>query len=141
MHVIKRNGVKQQISFDKILHRIKRIGQEVNIKINYSALVMKIIDQLYDNIETTKIDELMAEQCASQTTIHTDYGILASRLIISNFHKNTSSEFSHVMKELYEFNDIHGQHYPIISKDLYNIIVEHGDELDSWIVHDRGLFI
>ena len=98
---------------------------------------MKIIDQLYDNIETTKIDELMAEQCASQTTIHTDYGILASRLIISNFHKNTSSEFSHVMKELYEFNDIHGQHYPIISKDLYNIIVEHGDELDSWIVHDR----
>ena len=54
MHVIKRNGKKQQISFDKILHRIKRVGQEVNIKINYSALVMKIIDQLYDNIETTK---------------------------------------------------------------------------------------
>lgn len=137
MHVVKRNGKKEQISFDKILHRIKRVGQEVNIKINYSALVMKIIDQLYDNIETTKIDELMAEQCASQTTIHTDYGILASRLIISNFHKNSNPSFSTVMGELYNFYDVHNVHYPIISDLLYDIVKEHGETLDTWIDHER----
>ena len=137
MHVIKRNGSKEQISFDKILHRIKRVGQEVNIKINYSALVMKIIDQLYDNIETTKIDELMAEQCASQTTVHTDYGILASRLIISNFHKNSNPSFSEVMKELYNFYDVHNIHYPIINEQLFNIVQQHGETIDKWIEHDR----
>ena len=137
MHVVKRDGNKEQISFDKILHRIKRVGQEVNIKINYSALVMKIIDQLYDNIETTKIDELMAEQCASQTTIHTDYGILASRLIISNFHKNSNPAFSAVMGELYNFYDVHNIHYPIISDSLNDIVKEHGETLDTWIDHER----
>ena len=141
MHVIKRNGEKQPISFDKILYRIKRIGQEVNIKINYSALVMKIIDQLYDNIETTKIDELMAEQCASQTTIHTDYGVLASRLIISNFHKNSNSSFTHVMKELYNFYDIHNNHYPIISEELYSIVNLNEQYLNNLIIHDRDYLL
>ncbi len=141
MHVIKRNGTKQQISFDKILYRIKRVGQEVNIKINYSALVMKIIDQLYDNIETTKIDELMAEQCASQTTIHTDYGILASRLIISNFHKNSNPSFSAVMKELYNFYDVHNNHYPIVSKELFEIVETQGESLDKWIDHERDYLL
>jgi ribonucleoside-diphosphate reductase alpha subunit len=98
---------------------------------------MKIIDQLYDNIETTKIDELMAEQCASQTTIHTDYGILASRLIISNFHKNSNPSFSTVMGELYNFYDVHNVHYPIISDLLYDIVKEHGETLDTWIDHER----
>ena len=141
MHVIKRDGEKQPISFDKILYRIKRIGQEVNIKINYSALVMKIIDQLYNNIETTKIDELMAEQCASQTTVHTDYGVLASRLIISNFHKNSNSSFTHVMKELYNFYDIHNNHYPIISEELYSVVIKNEQYLDNLIIHDRDYLL
>ena len=82
MHVIKRNGKTEDISFDKILKRIKILGQEAgNIQINYSALVMKVIDQLYDKIETTKIDELAAEHCASMSTQHYDYGTLASRIV------------------------------------------------------------
>ena len=103
MNVIKRDGSKVEMSFDKILHRIKRIGEEENIKINFSALVMKIIDQLHNDISTTQIDELMAEQCASQSTLHTDYGILASRLIVSNYHKNTEPLFSKVMNQLYNW--------------------------------------
>ncbi len=67
---------------------------------------MKIIDQLHNDISTTQIDELMAEQCASQSTLHTDYGILASRLIVSNYHKNTEPLFSNVMKQLYNFKDV-----------------------------------
>lgn len=80
MIVTKRNGTQETVSFDKILTRIKRIGTEANIKINYTTLVMKVIDQLYSGISTTKIDELSAEQCASMASIHPDYNILARLL-------------------------------------------------------------
>jgi len=137
MNVIKRNGEKEEMSFDKILHRVKRIGEEENIKLNYSSLVMKIIDQLHNDISTTKIDELMAEQCASQSTLHTDYGKLASYLIISNYHKNTESSFSNVMKQLYNFKDVNGVNVPMINDKIYELVLEHGDILDNIIVHSR----
>ena len=137
MNVIKRDGSKVEMSFDKILHRIKRIGEEENIKINFSALVMKIIDQLHNDISTTQIDELMAEQCASQSTLHTDYGILASRLIVSNYHKNTEPLFSKVMNQLYHFKDVNGVSVPMINDKIHNIILEHGEVLDKMIDHTR----
>ena len=137
MNVIKRDGSKVEMSFDKILHRIKRIGEEENIKINFSALVMKIFDQLHNDISTTQIDELMAEQCASQSTLHTDYGILASRLIVSNYHKNTEPLFSNVMKQLYNFKDVNGVSVPMINDKVHNIILEHGEVLDKMIDHTR----
>ena len=84
MRVTKRDGQLEDIAFDKILARVKKLGQEVNIQINYSSLAMKVIDQLYDKIETAKIDELAAEQCASLSTNHPDYGTLASRIVVSN---------------------------------------------------------
>ena len=85
MFVVKRNNAKEVVSFNKILNRIKKIGQNANIqKLNYTSLAMKVIDQLYDNITTHQIDELMAEQCASMSSIRPDYNILASHLIISN---------------------------------------------------------
>ena len=89
MYVEKRMGKREIVSFDKILKRIKKLGNEANIKINYTTLVMKVIDQLYDGISTTKIDELSAEQCASMASIHPDYNTLAGRIIISNHHKIT----------------------------------------------------
>ena len=101
MRVTKRNGQLEDISFDKILRRVKKLGQEVNIQINYSALIIKVIDQLYDTISTTKIDELTAEQCASLSTQHPDYGILAGRIVVSNHHKNTRASFNDVMSQLY----------------------------------------
>ena len=91
MYVIKRNGEKEIVSFDKILQRIKKTGSEANIQINYTALAMKVIDQLYDNITTTQIDELTADQCASLSSTHPDYNILAGRIIISNHQKNQPS--------------------------------------------------
>jgi hypothetical protein len=84
MRVTKRNGNLQDVSFDKILERVKKLGQEVGIQINYSSLVMKVIDQLYDTIPTKKIDELAAQQCASLSTNHYDYATLSARIIISN---------------------------------------------------------
>ena len=76
MRVTKRDGELQEVSFDKILERVKKLGQEADIHINYSSLVVKVIDQLYDTIPTGKIDELAAEQCASLSTNHPDYATL-----------------------------------------------------------------
>jgi ribonucleoside-diphosphate reductase alpha subunit len=141
MYVKKRNGDNEIVSFDKILKRIKRIGQEANIKLNYTSLVMKVIDQLYDGISTTKIDELSAEQCATMSSIHPDYNILAGRIVVSNHHKNTNENFSTVMKQLYDFIDKHGKNSPIISDELYEVVREHGDELDNLCDYSRDYFI
>ena len=81
--VIKRNGKKEPISFDKILKRCKSLGRE-GLNVNYTQLVQKIIDRVFDGITTAKIDELLAQQCASLSTTHYDYGLLASRILISN---------------------------------------------------------
>ena len=90
MYVIKRSGEREIVSFDKILQRVKNTGTEVGIQLNYTALTMKVIDQLYDGITTTQIDELTADQCASLSSTHPDYNILAGRLIISNHQKDMS---------------------------------------------------
>ena len=109
MSVTKRNGNKEIISFDKILNRIKNLGENT-LKINYTTLAMKIIDRLYDNIPTTKIDELTAEQCASLATLHPDYEIMASRILISNHHKNTHCQYDTVVTKLYKHYDIKKKH-------------------------------
>jgi ribonucleotide reductase alpha subunit len=141
MRVIKRDGTLEELSFDKILNRIKTLGQEVGIQINYSALVMKVIDQLFDKIETTKIDELAAEQCASLSTQHPDYGVLASRIVVSNHQKNTTASFSSVMKELYEFKDINGVHKPLIANHIWKFVENNALELDEMIEHSRDYLI
>jgi|688.fasta_scaffold05890_12 ribonucleoside-diphosphate reductase alpha subunit len=133
MRVTKRDGTLQDIQFDKILTRVKKIGQQANVTINFSALVMKIIDQLYDGIPTTKIDELTAQQCATQSSQHPDYGTLASYIIISNHHKNTDPSFVSVMKRLYEFKDKSNNHTPLISETTWNIIRNNSEFLEKTV--------
>jgi ribonucleotide reductase alpha subunit len=143
MRVTKRNGKLEDIAFDKILNRIKKIGMESKIQINYPFLTMKVIDQIYDTIPTSKIDELAAEQCASMSTNNIDFSTLASRIIISNHHKNTSNSFINVMKQLFEFKDVHNNHSPLISDELFDIInnVDNAEFLESIIDYDRDYLI
>ena len=143
MRVTKRNGQLEDIAFDKILNRVKKIGHEVipKIQINYSALVMKVIDQLYDMIPTTKIDELTAEQCASLSTQHPDYGVLSSRIIISNHQKNTTLSFFEVYAKAYWFYDKQCNHTPLLSYETWIIISSHKNELENMIVNDRDYLI
>uniref|UniRef100_A0A6C0EFI0 ribonucleoside-diphosphate reductase n=1 Tax=viral metagenome TaxID=1070528 RepID=A0A6C0EFI0_9ZZZZ len=141
MRVLKRNGILEDIAFDKILNRVKKIGMEANININYSSLVIKVIDQLYDKIPTTKIDELTAEQCASLSTKSPEYGILAGRIVISNHQKNTPSSFMTAMKTLYEFKDVHGVHNPLISEKTWQSIQKNADVLEDIIDYDRDYLI
>ena len=141
MRVIKRDGQLEDLSFDKILNRIRKLGQEANIHINYQSLVMKVIDQLYDKIPTTKIDELAAEQCAVMSTSNPDYASLAGRIVVSNHQKNTYPVFSNVMKSLYEFYDVHRNHYPIVSHELYELVKQNSEMLNEMIDYDRDYLI
>ena len=129
MYVTKRDGQTEIVSFDKILRRIKRIGLEAGIQINYTTLAMKVIDQLYDNISTTKIDELTADQCASMSSIHYDYATLASHITVSNHHKNTESDFAVVMSQLYNYMDKHNKQSPLVSKELLDVVEANKERL------------
>ena len=105
--VIKRNGEKEVFSFDKIYKRIVTLGKnkqgENELNVKYTKLAQKIIDRLYDGIPTEQIDELTAQQCASLITTHPDYGILASRILVSNHHKNTDEKYLDVVNKLYNY--------------------------------------
>ena len=141
MRVTKRNGELQEVSFDKILERVKKLGKEAGININYSSLVMKVIDQIYDKISTAKLDELAAEQCASLSTNNPDYATLAARISISNHQKNTGSNFSNVMKELYNFKDNNGNNKPLVSNSLWHFTQKFSKEINEMIVYDRDYLI
>ena len=140
MRVMKRCGELVPIAFDKILLRVKKLGAEANIQINYSALVMKVIDQLYDKISTTKIDELTAEQCAVMASQHPDYNTLAGRIVVSNHHKNTMESFSKVVEQLY-LNVINEVHEPLCSHEFMLNVQQNAEELDKMIDYQRDYMI
>jgi ribonucleoside-diphosphate reductase alpha chain len=131
MTVVKRDGSIECVQFDKILNRIRRIGKETDIKINFTQLTVKVIDQLYNGIKTTLIDELLAEQCSSLLSTHPDYGILASRIVITNHNKNTLVSFSETIQLLDS----------IISKELMELVKNKGNELDAMIDFSRDYLI
>tara|TARA_B100000925_G_scaffold152572_2_gene114460 strand:+ start:2435 stop:5026 length:2592 start_codon:yes stop_codon:yes gene_type:complete len=140
--VIKRNGNKEPVSFDKILKRIKTIGQEKSkLHVNYTSLCQKIIDQLYDDITTQEIDELTAQQCASMATTHPDYGTLASRILISNHHKMVDANYLQAIEKLYNNTDIHNIKTPIISEKLYNVVKNNHEVIQSWFDFDRDYLL
>jgi ribonucleoside-diphosphate reductase alpha chain len=141
MRVIKRDGELEDLTFDKILNRIRKLGQDVGIRVNYQSLVMKVVDQLYDKIPTSKIDELAAEQCAVMSTNHLDYATLAGRIVVSNHQKNTEPLFSNVMKDLYEFKDIHGLNTPLISEEFWDFTQQYKNQINTMIIHDRDYLI
>ena len=141
MSVTKRNGSLEVISFDKILQRIKKIGKETDIHINYTSLVIKIIDQLFDGITTSQIDNISAEQCASMASIHPDYNVLAGRIIISNHHKTTLPSFSKTMKKLYNNMDKHGKPYPLLSDHFYKNVLDNAKVIDAMCDYSRDNLI
>ena len=130
MNVIKRNGDKEPLSYDKIIFRLKQLAPNLNIR--YSELVIKIMDQLYNNIHTSKIDELMSELCASMGSQHMDYSNLASMLIISNHQKEVVSSI------LYCIQTIDPGY---LSHEYYSFVLMNHDYLESIIDYSRDYLI
>ena len=141
MQVVKRDGRLEDISFDKILRRVKSIGHEANLSLNYASFVMKVIDQLHDKITTQQIDELAAEQCAQLVTTHPDYGVLASHIVVSNLQKKTPTKFSEAIHQLSHFVDGSRKETKLIDDKIAQFIAANAEELDSMVVDKRDFLL
>lgn len=139
MFVVKRNGKKESVKFDKITARVEKLCYGLDRRfVNSIDVAKKVIEGLYDGVTTTELDNLAAETAASLTVKHPDYALLASRIAISNLHKNTVKSFSETMKLLYECKDVKaGKAAPLLADDVYDVILKHHELLDSTIIYDR----
>ncbi|MEP2670591.1 MAG: ribonucleoside-diphosphate reductase subunit alpha [Cyclobacteriaceae bacterium] len=139
MLVVKRDGHRESVKFDKITARIEKLcyGLETNF-VNPVEVAMKVINGLYDGVSTQELDNLAAEIAATMTTKHPDFAKLAARIAVSNLHKTTSKSFSNTMKRLYQYIDPKtGQNAPLISKETWKVIKTNAAELDAAIIYDR----
>ncbi len=139
MLVVKRDGHRESVKFDKITARIEKLcyGLETHF-VNPVEVAMKVINGLYDGVSTQELDNLAAEIAATMTTKHPDFAKLAARIAVSNLHKTTSKSFSNTMKRLYQYIDPKtGQNAPLISKDTWRVIKANAAELDAAIIYDR----
>jgi len=139
MLVLKRDGHRETVKFDKITARIEKLCYGLDPKfVNPVELAMKVINGLYDGVSTQELDNLAAEIAATMTTKHPDFAKLAARIAVSNLHKVTSKSFSNTMKRLYTYVDPKtGENAPLISKETWKVIKEHAAELDEAIIYDR----
>ncbi|WP_440133719.1 ribonucleoside-diphosphate reductase subunit alpha [Chitinophaga sancti] len=139
MFVIKRDGRKEAVKFDKITARVEKLCYGLNADyVDAIDVAKKVIQGLYDGVNTTELDNLAAETAASLTTKHPDYALLASRIAVSNLHKNTVKSFSQTMRNLYDYIDPKvGKPAPLISDDVMEIISKNAEILDSNIIYDR----
>lgn len=139
MLVVKRDGRRESVKFDKITARIEKLCYGLDPKfVNPVEVAMKVINGLYDGVSTQELDNLAAEIAATMTTRHPDFAKLAARIAVSNLHKTTSKSFSNTMKRLYQYVDPKtSQNAPLISKETWKIIKEHAAELDGAIIYDR----
>ncbi|MCG3176762.1 MAG: hypothetical protein MOGMAGMI_01723 [Candidatus Omnitrophica bacterium] len=139
MFVIKRDGRRESVKFDKVTARIERLCYGLDPKhVDPADVAKKVIQGIYDGVTTTELDNLAAEIAASLTTKHPDYALLASRIAVSNLHKNTKKSFSEAMRDLYRYvNPKTGQKAPLISRDTWQIIERNAEMLDSTIIYDR----
>ncbi len=139
MLVLKRDGHRESVKFDKITARVEKLCYGLDPKfVNPVEVAMKVINGLYDGVSTVELDNLAAEIAATMTTRHPDFAKLAARIAVSNLHKVTSKSFSNTMKRLYTYVDPKtGQNAPLISKETWKVIKDNAAELDDAIIYDR----
>ena len=139
MQVIKRSGKNEDVSFDKITARIKKLCYGLNQQfIDPIEIAKKVIQGIYNGVTTSQLDNLAAETAASMAIVHPEYAHLAARIAVSNLHKNTNKSFSETISTLYHYIDPkNGQPAGLISEEAYQTVMENADKLDSAIIHDR----
>ncbi|KAI9430551.1 ribonucleotide reductase [Lactarius indigo] len=137
--VYKRGERKERVQFDKITARINKLcyGLDTNY-VNPIEVAQKVVQGVYQGVTTTELDNLAAETAAYLTTKHPDYAILAARIAVSNLHKETKKNFSHVVRDLYNYvNPKTGRPASMISKETYEVVVANAEVLDSAIIYER----
>lgn len=136
MFVIKRDGTKEQVKFEKVAKRITRVAKDLK-HVDPNSVAQKVIQGIYDGVTTIELDRLAIEVAYSMTTNHYQYDTLAVRLAVSNLHKNTPSTFSEAIEKVYTSIDVFGNNRPLIAEDIYSIIKKNAHILDSKIDYDR----
>ncbi len=138
MYVVKRDGKKEPVMFDKITARVRKMCYGLNTIVDPVKVAMRVIEGLYDGVTTSELDNLAAEIAATMTTAHPDYAKLAARIAVSNLHKNTKKSFSDTMKDLYEYvNPRTDKKAPLLSDEVYKVVVDNAEKLDSTIIYSR----
>ncbi len=138
MYVLKRDGKKEPVMFDKITARVKKMCYSLNKIVDPVKVAMRVIEGLYDGVTTSELDNLAAETAATMTTAHPDYAKLAARIAVSNLHKNTKKSFSETMDDLYHYvNPRTEKKAPLLADDVYKIIKKNAEKLDSTIIYNR----
>ncbi|MDA8934333.1 ribonucleoside-diphosphate reductase subunit alpha [Flavobacteriales bacterium] len=138
MFVLKRDGRKEAVKFDKITARIQKLCYGLDTLVDPTSVAMKVIEGIYEGVTTFELDNLAAEVAASLTVKHPDYAQLAARIAVSNLHKKTKKSFSDTMSDLYEYtNPVTNQKAPMLADDVYQIIQDNKEVLDSTIIYDR----
>ena len=141
MYVTKRNGNKEYVHFDKITSRISKLIKNLDSQIDPALVTQKTCSSMYSGISTTELDNLACQICMGMISDHPDYGILGSRIAISNHQKNTPENFSEVVNILYQNKDMHGDLCSLVSDDLFNISQKYKTELQNIIVLDRDYLL
>ena len=125
MFVVKRDGRKESVKFDKITARITKLCYNLDPIVDSTLVAMRVIEGIYDGVTTVQLDNLAAEVCVSLTTRHPDYALLASRLAVSNLHKNTKKSFAETISDLYHYIDPKtNKNAALIAQDVYEIIMK-----------------
>ena len=138
MYVVKRDSRKEAVKFDKITARIIKMCYGLDPLVSPEAVAMKVIEGIYDGVSTTDLDNLAAEVAAAKTIDHPDYALLASRIAVSNLHKETKKTFSEVIEDLHRYVDPKtNQNASLIADDVYRVVMDNKDLLDSSIIYDR----
>ncbi|PZX93940.1 ribonucleoside-diphosphate reductase subunit alpha [Flavobacterium aquariorum] len=138
MFVVKRDGHKEPVMFDKITERIKKLCYGLNELVDPVKVAMRVIEGLYDGVSTSELDNLAAETAASMTIAHPDYAQLAARIAISNLHSNTKKSFSETMNEMFHYiNPRTNQESPLLAEEVHRVIMENAEFLDSHIIYNR----
>lgn len=138
MYVVKRDGRRELVQFDKITARIKKLCYSLHESVDPQRIAMRVIEGVYDGVTTTELDNLAAEVAATSAVTHPDYASLASRIAVSNLHKSTKKSFAETIDELYNYIDpVTGDPASLIAEDVHEIIQENAEYLDSQIIYDR----
>src|SRR3569832_1364196 len=139
MYVIKRDGNRESVKFDKITARIQKLCYGLDpVHVTPINVAMKVIEGIYEGVTTSELDNLAAETAASLTTKHPDYALLASRIAVSILHKNTIKSFSETMRKLHGYIDLKaGKNASLLADDVWEVIKEIAEVLDSTIIYDR----
>ena len=138
MYVVKRDGHKEPVMFDKITDRIKKLCYGLNGLVDPVKVAMRVIEGLYDGVSTSELDNLAAETAASMTISHPDYAQLAARIAISNLHSNTKKSFSETMNEMFHYvNPRTNLEAPLLSEEVHKVIMDNAEFLDSHIIYNR----